>query len=58
MKDQVCELTTKKIRLKQGLHPVEVTFFEQGGAEKLEVPWEGPDLSTQVISKEAWFWKE
>ena len=46
------------IRLKQGLHPVEVTFFEQGGGEKLEVSWEGPDLPAQVIPKEAWFWKE
>ena len=47
-----------RIRLKQGLHPVEVTCFEQGGAEELEVSWEGPDLSAQVIPKEAWFRKE
>ncbi|HJM62604.1 MAG: hypothetical protein CMN05_09790 [Roseibacillus sp.] len=46
------------IRLKQGLHPVEVTFFEQGGGEELEVSWEGPDLSAQVIPKDAWFRKE
>ncbi len=46
------------IRLKQGFHPVEVTFFEQGGMEKLEVSWEGPDLPAQIIPKEAWFWKE
>ncbi|MCP4849956.1 MAG: PDZ domain-containing protein [Verrucomicrobiaceae bacterium] len=43
------------IRLKAGLHPVTVTFFEQGGAEKLEVSYEGPGIKKQVIPKEAYF---
>ena len=43
------------VRLRQGLHPVEVTFFEQGGDEKLEISWEGAGLEQQVIPAEAWF---
>ena len=46
------------IRLRKGLHPVEVSFFEQGGGEKLEVSWEGPDLPHQVVPAEAWFRKQ
>ena len=46
------------IRLKEGLHPVEVSFFEQGGGEELEVSWEGPDIPQAVIPAEAWFHKE
>jgi membrane-associated protease RseP (regulator of RpoE activity) len=42
-------------RLREGLHPVEVTFFEQGGDEKLEVSWEGPEMKQEVIPAEAWF---
>lgn len=43
------------MRLKKGLHPVDVTFFEQGGDESLEVSWEVPGLARQVVPKEAWF---
>ena len=46
------------IRLKKGLHPVEVSFFEQSGGEKLEVSWEGPELPRQVVPAEAWFHRE
>jgi putative serine protease PepD len=46
------------IRLKAGLHPVTVTFFEQGGAEKLEVSYEGPGIKKQVIPMEAYFMRE
>ena len=45
-------------RLREGLHPVEVTFFEQGGDEKLEVSWEGPEMKREVIPAEAWFVRE
>jgi hypothetical protein len=41
--------------LREGLHPVEVTFFEQGGDEKLEVSWEGLEMKREVIPAEAWF---
>ena len=37
------------------MHPVTVSFFEQGGAEKLEVSYEGPGIKKQVIPKEAYF---
>jgi len=43
------------VRLKAGLHPVVVTFFEAGGEEELEVSWEGPELQRQVVPKKAWF---
>ena len=46
------------IRLKAGLHPIIITFFEQGGAEKLEVSYEGPGIKKQVIPKEAYFMRE
>jgi hypothetical protein len=46
------------IRLKAGLHPVTVTFFEQGGDEKLEVSYEGPGINKQVIPKAAYFMRE
>ncbi|MAT47482.1 MAG: hypothetical protein CMO35_08635 [Verrucomicrobiaceae bacterium] len=46
------------VRLKEGAHPVEVTFFEQGGGEELEVSWEGPGFSTQPVPAEAWFYRE
>ena len=46
------------IRLKAGLHPVTVTFFEQSGGEKLEVSYEGPGIKKQVIPKEAYFMRE
>lgn len=45
-------------RLKAGLHPIEVTFFEAMGDEELLVEWEGPDLSRQEIPAEAYFVKK
>ncbi len=47
-----------RVRLKKGLHAVEVTFFEQSGDESLEVSWEVPGLARQVVPKEAWFVRE
>lgn len=44
-------------RLKAGLHPIEVTFFEAMGDEELLVEWEGPDLARQEIPAEAYFVK-
>ena len=46
------------IRLKAGLYPIMITFFEQGGAEKLEVSYEGPGIKKQVVPKEAYFIRE
>lgn len=46
------------IRLRAGMYPVEVTFFEAGGEEELEVSWEGPGLKREVIPEEAWFRRE
>jgi S1-C subfamily serine protease len=37
------------IRLKAGLHPLIVTFFERDGEEFLKVSWEGPGVRPQQI---------
>jgi len=42
-------------RLKAGMHPITVTFFEAGGAEKLELSYEGPGFNRQTIPAEAYF---
>ena len=43
------------VRLPAGLHPVTIAFFEQGGDEELEISWEGPGFSAQVVPEDAWF---
>ena len=43
------------VRLPAGLHPVTISFFEQGGDEELVISWEGPGFSLQVIPEDAWF---
>ena len=43
------------VRLPAGLHPVTISFFEQGGDEELVISWEGPGFSLQVVPEEAWF---
>ena len=44
-----------QIRLKAGLYPITVTFFERDGAEVLEIAYEGPNLEKQEIPPEALF---
>jgi outer membrane protein assembly factor BamB len=41
--------------LAAGFHPIEVLFFEAGGAEGLTVSWEGPDFARREISAEHLF---
>ena len=43
------------VRLPAGLHPVTISFFEQGGDEELVISWEGPGFSLQVVPEDAWF---
>lgn len=43
------------VRLKAGLHPVVIDFFEAGGEKSLTVSWEGPGIPRQEIPAEAWF---
>ncbi len=43
------------VRLPAGLHPVTISFFEQGGDEELVIFWEGPGFSLQVVPEDAWF---
>lgn len=35
--------------LAAGYHDIEVTFFERGGGEVLEVSWEGPGFAKQLV---------
>lgn len=41
------------VTLSAGLHPFEVTFFENGGGAFLQASWEGPGISKQLIPAEA-----
>lgn len=43
------------VRLKAGLHPIRIAYFESGGSEALGVGWEGPGLGKQEIPAEAYF---
>jgi S1-C subfamily serine protease len=43
------------MRLKAGLHPIVVTFFEATGDELLDVAWEGPGVKKQQIPPAAYF---
>lgn len=42
------------IELLPGLHDVEVTFFESGGAEGLELEWSGPGIERSAIPDDRW----
>jgi len=37
------------IQLTAGLHPIRVTFFERGGNQVLQVKYEGPNVTKQII---------
>jgi len=43
------------VRLKAGMHPITVTFFELEGGEALKALYEGPDLEKQEIPASALF---
>lgn len=45
-------------RLRAGLHPITVTFFEAGGGEELEVSFEGPGVERQTVPPDAYFMLE
>lgn len=44
-----------RVRLAAGKHRIAVAYFERGGAEGLQVFWEGPDLPRQEIPAGALF---
>ncbi len=39
----------KPIRLKAGLHPISVKYFQEGGSNGLKVSWKGPELEKEEI---------
>jgi hypothetical protein len=41
------------IALTAGKHRIRVEFFEKGGGEVLEVRWEGPGISKQLVPDNA-----
>ncbi len=43
------EMLSEPIELKAGMHPIGVTYFQNGGGLGLEVFWEGPDIAHQPI---------
>jgi S1-C subfamily serine protease len=46
------------IRLKAGLYPITIGFFEFSGGESLVVSWKGPKLKKQEILPAAFFFKK
>ena len=40
------------IDLREGAHSIEVTFYEAGGGEDLEVRWKGPGIEEEIIPAE------
>lgn len=45
------------IRLRAGMHPISITFFENSGDQKLDVSYEGPNISSQQIPPEVYYTK-
>ncbi|HWS00442.1 MAG TPA: GH92 family glycosyl hydrolase, partial [Prolixibacteraceae bacterium] len=44
--------------LKAGYHPILVKYFQEGGANKMDVSWAGPGLSKEGIKEELLFHKK
>jgi hexosaminidase len=42
-----------QVILKAGMHPIAVAHFESGGAQHLEVIWEGPGIAKQPVAATA-----
>ena len=38
-----------RLKLKSGLHPIKLQYFDGGGSQSLEVFYKGPGISRQVI---------
>jgi mono/diheme cytochrome c family protein len=43
------EKASKEIELKAGMHPLVLTYFQDGGGMALEVLWEGPGVAHQAV---------
>jgi len=39
------------------MHPISITFFENSGDQKLDVSYEGPNISSQQIPPEVYYTK-
>ncbi|MCK5815650.1 MAG: chitobiase/beta-hexosaminidase C-terminal domain-containing protein, partial [Flavobacteriaceae bacterium] len=48
----------KSIRLKAGLHPISVKYFQEGGSNGLKVSWEGPGIEKEEIPAKVLFHKK
>jgi hypothetical protein len=47
----------KSIKLKAGLHPISVKYFQEGGRNGLKVSWRGPGIEKQEIPASVLFHK-
>lgn len=43
------------LRLKAGLHPLQLDYFEASGDQALQLSWEGPDLEKKEIPADVYF---
>ena len=50
-----CASRRALVRLKAGLHPITITFYEGVGDESLKVSYEGSSLAKQEIPPEAFY---
>jgi len=41
-----------KIKLDEGVHKIEVRYFQQGGGQELKVSWKGPGFEKRELTKE------
>jgi hypothetical protein len=48
---------SKPIKLKAGLHAIQLNYFQEGGTNHLKVSWEGPGISKQEIPANVLFHK-
>jgi len=48
---------SKTIKLKAGLHPISVKYFQEGGSNGLEVSWQSPGFEKQIIPPSVLFYK-
>ena len=44
-----------RTRLKKGLFPIKVLYFENSGDQRLELQYKGPEIKMQPIPKDALF---
>ena len=44
-----------RIRLKKGLFPIKVLYFENSGDQRLELQYKGPEIKMQPIPNDALF---